>query len=321
MPERSVDYYTIYHLPGRKCECADDLDWRLHVQELSRSDVEVVDRVPKSLGPEFASQVEMAWNRWFGYANECVSETTDIASVLAELRREEFDEYDRYLIKNNNGFREVLMLIAQRQRDFMDGLIPELVSLAAVPPTGYRGFCLGVHKLLMSVDHRTLSTFRDEAMLRVEAVLRAAQDAILALSEEQRMQVRAEVRNNLLTARNPELALSLRWDRVIPDILEGIGKITGSAPYRPTDPGRRGPKQKERMSVKLRDFIRGMWSSAEAHGGGFTVTSQFDLVGSGTHAVGTLVDALRLLEPVLPPGFVSNLPSASTLNRCRPGKK
>jgi hypothetical protein len=250
-------------------------------------------------------------------------ETRDLKSILAELRREDLDVFHKELLKNwrDESGIEPLMLVAQYQWDIAIEFLPELVSLAKVPPAGYRGFCLAVFGHLLFVDQRNLSTFADEAMLKVERGLRATQDAILALSEEQRGQVNKEVTNTLLTARKPKLAMELHWDRVIPHILVGIAKITGSAPYQPADPSRPGPKNKERINVKLRDFIRDLWSIAQAHGGDFTVTSKPDPVGSGTSAAGTLVDALQLLEPVLPRGFVSRMPSPSTLNRCRPNKK
>jgi hypothetical protein len=270
----------------------------------------------------------------------------DIAAILDELRRENVDALGKKSIlpppEEDQGelAREIERLKQQMtldeiepgtgtQRwiklwDKVDALLPELVSLAEVPAAGYRGFCLAVHDRMLKFIGSDRSAFRDEAMLEVERRLRTAQDAILALSQRQRGEVNQAILHHSVHEADPASRIHLpydQWDRVIPNILAGIAKITGSARYRSADPSRPGPKQKERISVKVRDFIRDLWSIAQAHGGKFSVTSEPDPVGSGTHAVGTIVDALRLLEPVLPPGFVSPMPSASTLNRCRPEKK
>jgi hypothetical protein len=277
----------------------------------------------------------------------------DLASVLADLRRENVDawyrkartkeDYDKKLKREAQTLhlswraRDTDPFLGAGKRmwiklwDRVDGLLPELVLLAEVSPSEYRGFCLAVHERVLELIDWDFSDCRDEAMLEAERRLRAAQDAIVALSELQQHTLDILMKTlgydafSAMTGKvqsiYPDEGLDLStydWNRAIPNMLIAIAKFTGSAPYRPGDPRKPGPKKKERVGVALREFTRDLWSIAQAHGGDFSVGSKPDRRGSGTHAVGSLVDALRLLEPVLPSGFVSNMPSFSTLNRCRP---
>lgn len=103
-------------------------------------------------------------------------------------------------------------------------------------------------------------------------------------------------------------------------MLAGISMITGSAPYRPNEPTKRGPKRKRSLGLAVREFIRDLWRIAQDHGGNFTVWED-PHAAQTDDAKGSMVKALRLLEPVLPPGFVSNSGlrlSAKMLNRLRP---
>jgi hypothetical protein len=95
-------------------------------------------------------------------------------------------------------------------------------------------------------------------------------------------------------------------------MLTGIAKITGSAPYRPNEPTRRGPKR-ERSHLELRDFVRDLWRIAREHGGDFTISVDDD-----GQARGTIIKAVRLLEPVLPPGLVPRVIPTTTFKRLRP---
>jgi hypothetical protein len=255
----------------------------------------------------------------------------DLASVLAGLRRENVDVLRKKAktlrkdvrVKRKQHLTQCFMLLDDTNEletgirkweqlwDSVDTLLPELVSLANIQPTEYWSFCLVVHDRLLKFIDSDWSADRDDKMLEAEKRLRAAQDAIAALSEYQRRSITIAMLGSIPFDGDD-------WTQQILKILDGISKITESAPYRPNDPSKRGPKKKERVSVALREFVRDLWSIAQAHGGDFSVGSKPDPIGSGTSAVGTLVDALRLLEPVLPSGFVSNMPSFSTLNRCRP---
>jgi hypothetical protein len=99
------------------------------------------------------------------------------------------------------------------------------------------------------------------------------------------------------------------WTQQTLKILVGMAKITGSGPYRANEPGKRGPKR-ERSHVALRELARDLWRIARNHKGDLKVWSA-----DGASAAGTLVEALRLLKPILPRGLVPNVLSVTTLRR------
>jgi hypothetical protein len=101
------------------------------------------------------------------------------------------------------------------------------------------------------------------------------------------------------------------WPQQIPKILVGIAKITGSGPYRPNEPSKRGPKT-ERSHLALRELARDLWRIAREHGGDFTIS-----VDEAGRARGTIIQALRLLAPMLPPGLVPRVIPATTFKRLR----
>jgi hypothetical protein len=202
--------------------------------------------------------------------------------------------------------------------DGVDVLLPELVSLAKIQPPQYRGFALAVHDRLLEFIEWDWPDACDEDMLKAEKLLRAAQDAISALSESQCIIV-----SRAMSVADPEAGDPTRyddWTQQIPRMLAGIAKITGSARYRSNEATRSGPKRERSHGLVLREFIRDLWSIAHAHGGNFTVWEDPDAA-QMDDASGTMVEALHLLEPVLPHGFVSNTElrlSAKMLNRLRP---
>jgi hypothetical protein len=270
----------------------------------------------------------------------------DLATVLEELRREQFDVYltppkprtdsededdevrearwlermerlhrgeeDQlekqvrfaYRVSEELGEGADWQEVWREKWDGVDRILPELVSLAKIQPDAYRGFCLAVHERLLRVqDLRAVrSRFCDEAMLEAERRLRHAQDAVLKLSERQQVEIAVGAK---MTGDS--------WTRMIPRVLEGMAKFTGRGPYEPSEPGKRGPKG-ERSHVPFRDLVRDLWRVARDHGGDFSLWPD-DGYGS---ARGTLVDTLRLLEPVLPPGFVPEVLPRTTLNKLRP---
>ena len=232
----------------------------------------------------------------------------DLASVLADVRRERVAARG----KINRIVDKVLLAVGMQPKaadekydgwEDMDKLLSDLVSLAGIQPEQYEGFCRAVDNCLRVVSYSSplRSLVFDEALLEAERRLRSAQDAIMALSEEQRGRIGLGMHEGDWT----------EWTRRIPKMLESIAEFTGSAPYRPNEPSRRGPKR-ERSHLALRKLVRDLWSIAQAHGGDFTLWA--DRGG----AKGTMVEALHLLKPVLPPGFVPHVIPHTTLNRLRP---
>jgi hypothetical protein len=191
--------------------------------------------------------------------------------------------------------------------DNVDQLLPELVSLAGIQPEAYKGFCLAVHERVQEIhdnrDERSLIC--DAAMLEAERRLRSAQDAIATLSHHQQVRIG-------LGLHEGEMNGYIGWTRHIPKVLEIIAKFTESGPYRPNVANKRGPKR-ERSNLVFRELVRDLWRIAQAHGGDFTLWAD-DRGG----AKGTMVDALHLLKPVLPPGLVPHVIPRTTLNRLRP---
>jgi hypothetical protein len=253
----------------------------------------------------------------------------DLASVLAELRRENVDVLRKKAktlrkdvrVKRKQHLTQCFMLLDDTNEletgirkweqlwDSADTLLPELVSLAKIRPTEYRGFCLAVHERLLRFIDLNWSADRDERMLEAERRLRAAQDAITALSEDQRRSITVATLGSIPFDGDD-------WTQQILERLVGIAKITGSGAYRPTDPRKSGPRT-ERINPVLSKFIRDLWHIARAHGGDFTVSHDEE----NNRARGTLVKALDLLRPTLPPGIVPNLFSHTTLKRLRPDRK
>jgi hypothetical protein len=249
-----------------------------------------------------------------------------LKSVLTELRRENVDFLSKKRKdmneKQDAKFRErsgqfvVLMdepadVKSGIRRwielwDSVDALLPKLISIAKIPSTEYRNFCLAMHERLLSFIHPDLSTDRDEKMLEVERRLRAAQDAINALSNGQRISI------TIATLGSIPFDGDYWFDQML-DRLVGIAKITGSGPYRPADPSKRGPRATLRINPVLGQFIRDLWRIARLHGGDFTVSHDPD----NDRARGTIVKALDLLRPVLPPGIVPEVLSHTTLKRLR----
>jgi hypothetical protein len=247
----------------------------------------------------------------------------DLASVLAELRREQVDIYDRLRAKTRN---EQLYKVSTSGRrlawlrgvpgksivdtclerwDSVNGILPKLVSLAKIKPDAYRDFCVAVHERVDRVpDYNAgpLKGIHDDAMKEVERRLRHALDAFLKLTSLQQWQI----------GHFAEKGVDLTF--AIPAVLKSMAMFTGSGPYSPSDPKKRGPK-KERRLVPLREFVRDLWQIVRDHGGDFSLYPD-DRGGSK----GTLVDALRLLERVLPPGFVPKVISTTTFNKLRPDR-
>jgi hypothetical protein len=271
----------------------------------------------------------------------------DLATVLEELRREQFDLYfappklpdededdevkeARWLERmerRQRGEEDQLTkqiyfmkrVIEERGEDVsfkevwrekwdgVDRILPELVSLAKIQPDAYRDFCLAVHERLLRVQdlRAARSRFCDEAMLEAERRLRHAQDAVLKLSERQQDEI----------ASGAKMVFEPPWTHLIPAVLAGMAKFTGSGPYEPSEPSKRGPKKK-RSNVPFRDLVRDLWRIAQDHRGDFSLWPDD---GYGP-ARGTLVDALRLLEPVLPPDFVPEVIPRTTLESLRPDR-
>jgi hypothetical protein len=251
-----------------------------------------------------------------------------LKSVLAELRRENVDflskkrkdmnaeakfseRFGQFVVLMDepadikNGIRRWIELW-----DSVDALLPKLISIAKIPSTEYRNFCLAVHERLLSFIHLDLSADRDEKMLEAERRLRAAQDAINALSNHQRQSI------TIATLGGIPFEGDYWFDQML-ERLVGIAKITGSGPYRSADPGKRGPRATLRINSMLGQFIRDLWRIARLHGGDFTVSHDPD----NDRARGTIVKALDLLRPVLPPGMVPKALSHTTLKRLKPDRE
>ena len=95
-------------------------------------------------------------------------ESEYLASVLTELRRKNvdllrmkrknLDQDGDDLVKRREHLNQCLLLLDEtgelesgirrwvQQWDCVDTLLPELVSLAKIPSTEYRSFCLAVHE-------------------------------------------------------------------------------------------------------------------------------------------------------------------------------
>jgi hypothetical protein len=250
--------------------------------------------------------------------------------VLAELRREnvdllrkkrkDLDENRDDLVKRREHLNQCITLLDKRgelesgilrwvQRwDSVDALLPELVSLANIRPTEYRGFCVAVHERLLRYINLDRSADRDEKMLEAEKRLRSAQDAINALSKDQQLALTQAILGSIPFDDYDDLP------QQISKILVGIARMTGSGPYRPNEPNKRGPRT-ERSHLMLRELVTDLWLMAQEHGGDFTIS-----VDDEGRARGTMVQALRLLEPILPPGIVPRVLPATTIKRLRPDR-
>jgi hypothetical protein len=193
--------------------------------------------------------------------------------------------------------------------DGVDVVLPELVSLAKIQPAQYRGFCLAVHDRLLEFIDWDWSAANDDYLLKAEKHLRAAQDAILALSEGQRHYVSIAMQG---------FPANDEWSHAIPKVLEGIAKITGSAPYRANEPTKRGPKRKRSHLLEFRRFGKDLWRIARDHGGDFKVWVDPKDDPKKHDARGSMAEALRLVEPVLPPELVPKIISAKMLNLLKP---
>jgi hypothetical protein len=260
----------------------------------------------------------------------------DLALVLADLRREVVASFQKRsksrddlekAIKHAQQVLQLASLAGPEPRtatgsnewwengrrkwlekwDNLDQLLPELVSLADIKPEAYKGFCLAVHERVQEIhDNRAArSLICDAAMLEAERRLRSAQDAIATLSHQQRVHIGRGLGEGEMTGYT-------EWTRHIPKVLEVIAKFTESGPYRPNIANKRGPKR-ERSHWVFRELVQDLWRIAQAHGGDFTLWAN-DRGG----AKGTIVETVRLLKPVLPPGFVPDPIPRTTLNRLRP---
>jgi hypothetical protein len=254
-------------------------------------------------------------------------ESEYLASVLAELRRENVDllrkkwknlDKDRDdLVKRREHLNQCLVLLDEtvglesgirgwvQRWDCVDTLLPELVSLAKIPSTEYRSFCLAVHERLLRFIELDWSADRDEKMLEAERRLRAAQDAINALSEDQRRSITIAMLGSIPFDGDD-------WTQQTLKILVGMAKITGSGPYRANEPSKRGPKR-DRSHWIFRELVRDLWRIAQVHGGDFTLWAD-----DRGDAKGTIIEVLHLLRPILPQGFVPHVIPRTTLNRLKP---
>jgi hypothetical protein len=242
----------------------------------------------------------------------------DIASILAELKEEEFKIAEEVsvpfisdLLKRQLEARgekptpDQLMLLARdfsarldrpgiAQWDAVSKLLPDLIRMAKIPMERQVDFCLAVQRRLrwnrFDASHRShWSWMRTESVLEVEQRLRAAQDAIMALSERQRHQI-----GHRLDPRRPD-----HWVTWIPNVLETLDRLTEGLVKAAEGPGR----PKLQRNLELHPFIIDIWSIARECGGDFKLSQL------GGEPRGSIVEALNLLRQVLPPGFVPNVPA------------
>jgi hypothetical protein len=223
-------------------------------------------------------------------------ESEYLASVLTELRRKNvdllrmkrknLDQDGDDLVKRREHLNQCLLLLDEtgelesgirrwvQQWDCVDTLLPELVSLAKIPSTEYRSFCLEVHERLLGFIELNWSADRDEKMLEAERRLRAAQDAINALSEDQRRSITIAMLGGIPFDGDD-------WTQQTRKILVGMAKITGRGPYRANEPSKRGPKT-ERSHMALRELARDLWRIARNHKGDLKVWSADGASAAGT---------------------------------------
>jgi hypothetical protein len=252
-------------------------------------------------------------------------ETRDLKSILKELRRREFQSSeDRVqlisreleLLSNRRGRKfDQLRNTARKieavidtpyieQWDDVCELLPELIRLAKIPSTKLEGFCLAVQRLFktMRSDAEHSAHFSDAALLEVDRRLRAAQDAIMELNEKQRLQI-----GSLLPRSSDEDVKN--WVTWIPTVLRAITMLTLDEPYQV---GQSKPKKGRPKEENLHPLIEDLLRIARAHGGKFTLSE-----GDRNRARGTIVDALHLLRPVLPPGLVPDSFAYTTIKELR----
>jgi hypothetical protein len=249
-----------------------------------------------------------------------------LASILAKLRRREIQTVEKRLIPmvieslearfgeklspSDPRVDELAAPVFKRaidQWDEVSKVLPELIALAGIPRTKYEGFCLAMQKRLRE---RYYPSIRDQKLREAERSLRAAQDAIMGLSDEQRYHVGIAIL--VISDFDPALnwiratGVPNDWIKLIPMMLKAIAEFTGDRP------ARRGPLE-DLQSL----FIQDLWRIARHHGGDFTVYANPYAGKRKNRASGSMVEALQLLRPLLPPNFLPHEFSASTLKKLR----
>jgi hypothetical protein len=253
----------------------------------------------------------------------------DIASILAELRKKEFPAIDwKPSEKLAIGIHEAMLSVQKpsvEQWDRVSKLLPELIALAEIQPNAYEGFCLAVQRRLrgMRPDEKYeafKSSMRDFRLLEVVRRLRAAQDAIMALSDDQRLEIqmrllvyieprdRSTIGSNWIPMDDHDRDPINNWVYWIPMMLQRIAEFTETAGE--SRPKRGAPKS--RNNLLLHPLVQDLWIIALENGGKFTLFEDI----KNARATGSIVEALHLLREVLPPGLDTTI-SLATLKRIK----
>jgi hypothetical protein len=192
-----------------------------------------------------------------------------------------------------------------------------LAELARVPEENREGFWLAVFDAMIEAwEHDAsrelaLSLNQNEVLSRAVEALRAARQALADLDEERKKKV---VSNRLGGLAEAQFWWSL--PKLIAAIEQGMDKFfewTGEAtePPRPRA-RRRGRRPGTVKNPSFRVFLRKLSDAAKAHGGRLGLQKNIPK--------GALLEAIKIVAPHLPDGFVPKRLSASTLQNIISGR-
>jgi len=162
------------------------------------------------------------------------------------------------------------------------------------------------------LEHQNVKLSRKkEALVKAHRAVRAAKAAILILDKRDQAALRYALYNWVTRTTPPASAAEIRcWVQDVcnrwPDLLLiALSEMTGGKPFIAPAKGRRRPKGAA-ANWQLQKFVRLLWRTADLYGGSLYADHK-------RPDGGTMIKALHLLAPLLPAGFIPNIPPTATI--------
>jgi hypothetical protein len=197
----------------------------------------------------------------------------------------------------------------------------ELARIAKIPPYARKRFDADVFFLLIGASQT--ASFRevarkwndDRPVREAEKAVRAAHDTVRALGEPQRAVFEEAFRavcecNEIVADGTFDEAPTEVGARILAGMVEAFARITGKSPDFEPGGGRGRPKGTV-GNWQFQHLVELLWRAVNEYGGELTFGCK-ENVGSGT-----MMDALEILRPLLPPSLMPRHLPAKTIERVR----
>jgi hypothetical protein len=193
-----------------------------------------------------------------------------------------------------------------------DEAIAEIARLAKIPTINSERFCGTVWNIFLGAEQTAgfLAAAReldDGSLRKAEAAIRSAYDAVRALKAPQRSLFEKAflVAGGCRELLNEDVAPGTLGLGVLEALVAAFASLTNKSPsFEPRSGAKRPRGTIGRWP--FREVVGFLWQTVNKYGGELTFSCK------GNRGSGTMIDALKILRPVLPPGLIpSELPAKS----------